>query len=59
MKIHKDVKTTCEIKQDDGKMFIDFLADCGKFGADEMLDAYVITPERLLQILQDSEAIRD
>ena len=49
----KDVKTTCEIKQEDGKIVIDFWADCGKFGTDEMLDGYVLTSERLLQILQD------
>jgi hypothetical protein len=55
----KDVKTTCEIKQEDGKIFIDFLADCGKFGADEMLDGYVLTPERLLQILQDRDDYTD
>jgi hypothetical protein len=26
----KDVKTTCEIMQEDGKIVIGFLADCGK-----------------------------
>ena len=55
----KDVKTACEIKQEDGKIVIFFWADCGKFGTNEMLDEYVITPERLLQILQDREAIID
>ena len=58
-KDHKDVKTTCEIKQEDGKIVIDFLADCGKFGTDEMLDGYVLTPERLLQILQDRNDYTD
>ena len=58
-KDHKDVKTTCEIKQEDGKIVIDFWADCGKFGTDEMLDAYYLTPQRLLQILQDRDDYLD
>ena len=43
----------------DGKIVIDFWADCGKFGTDEMLDGYVLTPERLLQILQDRDDYTD
>jgi len=50
---------TCEIKQEDGKIIIDFTKDCGKFGTDEMLDGYVLTPERLLQILQDRDDYTD
>lgn len=55
----KDVKTTCEIKQEDGKIVIHFWSDGGKFGAYEMLDGYVLTPERLLQILQDRDDYTD
>ena len=55
----KEVKTTFEIKQEDGKIVIDFWADFGKFGTDEMLDGYVLTPERLLQILQDRDDYTD
>ena len=55
----KEVKTTCEIKQEDGKIVIDFWADCGKFGTDEGLDGYTLTAERLLMILQHSEIITD
>lgn len=55
----KDVKTTCEIKQEDGKIVIDFWADCGKFGTDEMLSGWILTPERLLQILDEREDITD
>jgi len=55
----KEVKTTCEIKQQDGKIVIDFWADCGKFGTDEMLDGYILTPKRLLQILQDRDDYTD
>jgi len=51
----KDVKTYCEIKQEDGKIFIDFWGDFGKFGVEEMLYGYVLTPERLLQILRDRD----
>jgi len=55
----KDVKITCEINQEDDKIFIEFSADCGKFGTDEMIDGYVLTPERLLQILQDRDDYTD
>lgn len=47
--------TTCEIKQQYGKIVLDFYSDCGKFGTDEMLDGYKLTAERLLQILQDRD----
>ena len=32
-----------------------FSSDCGKFGTDEILDGYKLTPKRLLQILQDRD----
>ena len=47
--------TTCKIKQEDGKIILDFYFDCGKFGTDEMIDGYKLTPERLLHILQDRD----
>lgn len=50
-----------EIKQktikDDVKLL--FWSDCGKFGTDEILDGYKLTPKRLLQILQEREDIKD
>ena len=58
-KDRKDVITSVAIKQVDGKVVLDFSADCGKFGTDEMLDGYTLTPERLLEILQSSEIITD
>ena len=44
---------------ENGKIQIDFTSDCGKFGTDEMLAGYVLTPERLLQILQDRDDYTD
>lgn len=55
----KDVKTTCNIYNKDGKVVINFWSDGGKFGADEMLDGYILTPDRLLQILQDRDDYTD
>jgi hypothetical protein len=55
----KDIKTSCNIKQVDGKIILDFSADCGKFGTDEMLDGFTLTPERLLEVLQSSKIITD
>ena len=58
-KDRKDVITSVDIKQVDGKVVLDFSADCGKFGTDEELDGYTLTAERLLMILQHSEIITD
>jgi len=38
---------------------IDFYSDCGKFGTSEALSGFVLTPERLLQILSEREDITD
>lgn len=46
-------KVTTEIKIEDNKIIIHFWSDCGKFGTDEILDFYKLTPERLLSILQE------
>jgi hypothetical protein len=46
---------TCEIFQVNGRVIIDFYSDCGKFGTTEGLDGFKISPERLLQILQDRD----
>ena len=50
---------TCDIKQENNKIIIEFSSDCGKFGTDEMLDGYILTAERLMQILQEREDITD
>ena len=49
----------CDIKLETNKIIIDFSSDCGKFGTDEMLDGYILTAERLMQILQEREDITD
>ena len=48
-----ETTTTVEIKQEEGKVCLEFSADCGKFGTDEILDSYYLTPERLLEVLQE------
>ena len=55
----KDIKISCDVSQVDGKIILDFSADCGKFGTDEMLDGFTLTPERLLEVLQSSKIITD
>lgn len=56
----KDVTTSVDFEfVEDGKIRLEFSADCGKFGTDEMLDGYLLTPKRLLQILQEREDITD
>lgn len=49
----KDQTIEVDIKELDGKINFLFSSDCGKFGTDEILDEYILTPERLLQILQE------
>jgi hypothetical protein len=56
----EDISTEVEFKQlENGKITLVFSADCGKFGAEELLDMYKLTPERLLQILQERVDITD
>tara|TARA_R110000803_G_scaffold154286_1_gene219068 strand:- start:11595 stop:11801 length:207 start_codon:yes stop_codon:yes gene_type:complete len=55
----KDIKISCDVSQVDGKIILNFSADCGKFGTDEMLDGFTLTPERLLEVLQSSKIITD
>ncbi len=60
--LYKDLKNTtvtADIKQSDGKIHIDLSSDCGKFGTDEMLSGYILTPERLMQILNDRDDYSD
>ena len=58
-KPQEEVITTCDIKLEQGKICLEFSADCGKFGTDEMLDSYYLTPKRLLEILQEHENYSD
>lgn len=39
---------------DDKSIILDFYSDCGKFGMDEALAGFKLTPERLLQILNEA-----
>jgi hypothetical protein len=46
--------TSVEIKVlEDKRIVLDFYSDCGKFGTEESLAGYVLTPERLFEILRD------
>ena len=55
----KDVITSVEIKQEEGLVKMLFSADCGKFGTDEILDIYEISPEELLGLLQKNYLINE
>ena len=39
---------------DDKSIILGFYSDCGKFGMDEALAGFKLTPERLLQILNQA-----
>tara|TARA_R110002153_G_scaffold18092_3_gene63480 strand:+ start:561 stop:863 length:303 start_codon:yes stop_codon:yes gene_type:complete len=59
-KKQEDIATSVEIRHiSGGKVVLDFSADSGKFGTDEMLDGYTLTAERLLMVLQHSDIITD
>ena len=58
-KPEEEQTVSVSIVQADEKIFIEFSSDCGKFGTDEMLSGWILTPERLLQILSDREDIED
>jgi len=60
--IYKDIldqEVTVEIDKIDGILELDFYSDCGKFGTDELLDRYKLTPKRLLEILQNYEGYKE
>ena len=52
----KDMTTFVEIENYNGFVKLEFSKDCGKFGTEEILDFFKLTPELLLKILQDYEA---
>ena len=54
-KNREDVIYSVEIRQQNGKVNLEFSADCGKFGTDELLDGFELTPLELLTILQKHE----
>lgn len=52
-----ELKYSVDVKiYPDGKVILQFSADCGKFGTDEMLDEYEFTVKELLSILQKHDA---
>ena len=48
-----ELTTEVHIEQTAVSVALEFTKDCGKFGTDEIVDAYELTPERLLFILQE------
>lgn len=55
----EDQTLKCEVVFLNGKIAIDFYSDCGKHGMYEMLQGYVLTPERLMQILSERDDLTD
>lgn len=47
------------VKDFEGNIVMYFEKDIGKHGVDETIDAYKLTPERLLNILQDRDDYTD
>lgn len=53
----KDVAVKVIATFKEGNLILEFEADCGKFGTDEALDSYTLTPAKLLDILQENECL--
>jgi hypothetical protein len=51
-KEEQTIEVSIEILEDK-RVVLDFYSDCGKFGTHEALTGYILTPKRLLKILQD------
>lgn len=47
------------VSHDGQTVYIDFFANCGKFGTEEYLAVFKITAKRLLQILSEREDLTD
>lgn len=52
---NKESEITCDIAIQEGKIIMNFYSEGGKFGTEERLDEYKLTPKRLLEILQDRD----
>lgn len=50
-----EVEYKVSISQENGKVKLRFTCDGGKFGTDETLDEYELTPKQLLDILQKTD----
>ena len=57
----KDITTFVEFKEGtkENNVSINFYNDGGKFGTIESLDSFDLTPDRLLQILQERKDLTD
>lgn len=58
----KDVVVSAHIttrKTDQENIIIEFSSDCGKFGTDEILAGFKLSPSRLLDILHEREDVTD
>jgi len=55
----EDQTLQCEIEQKNGRIHIEFSSDCGKFGTIESLQGYILTTERLMEILHDRDDYKD
>ena len=58
-KNQEDIIVSVDIKELNEKLLIDFSADCGKFGTDESIAGFVLTPDRLFQILSERTDLSD
>ena len=60
-KPYDEQTTTMEVKtfSNDTIIVVDFYRDCGKFGTEEPLAGFILTADRLLQILQERDDITD
>ena len=57
-KEEQKIGVTIEVLKDK-RIVLDFYSDCGKFGTDEMVSGFVLTPKRLLEILQKEKNYTD
>ena len=51
-KDEEDIVYKVDVSEIDGKVMLIFSCDGGKFGTDEILDMYELTPRELLKALQ-------
>ncbi|MCP5004476.1 MAG: hypothetical protein GY941_11150 [Planctomycetes bacterium] len=48
-------QVSVDIKQQQGRVCMEFTSNGGKHGCDELLDTHTLTPKELLEILQHRE----
>jgi hypothetical protein len=58
-KPYDEITVSVDIEKKGDKISLEFSSDCGKFGTDEPIAGFLLTPKKLLNCIRKSELITD